>query len=173
MPIQIRKAVNAMEPMDRSMRVLTITEHESIHQQKASPQVISISPSWFADNIYIPFLRVVVYLAQIIETVTWNVFHCISGKQWSKSLAKRRFDSCPISHSKEIVTTTNFPLIANKFLVNYYHSPCNRSALSCDECSVMRDNNVIYVSEFVVIMENMWKGPCGIHENRHMISFYK
>jgi hypothetical protein len=171
MPGRVRRAVSAMEPLDKSMRVLAITEREAISD---TPNQISLKNSWHMDHIVVPLFRAVIQIAHVLEAITWGIISPLSSKRWASSLIKRRFEACPISHTKEIVTTTNFPLVANPLLINYYHNPCNRGFCN-GKCHVMRDNNVIYASRFVVIMENPWQGSTDsqTEETRHMVSFYK
>ena len=152
MPSRIRAAVSIMEPPDSDMRILTMNTKT---QTSATGNTSLKGSSW-----------------KFLERLSWKFFHACFGPKWLAYTLASRLGACPISNTSAIVTTVKYPIVANKFLENYYHVMCNRGTCA-EKCNVIMDNNIIYASRYLVIMQYVWMVSSGdtMDGVSYMVSF--
>lgn len=159
-------------PSHDDMSIITFTSGRVAHENPrlVSPRwaqsfakIISKSlstsnPPWKSrlnDHFFIPLIRKLVSFLGIAETFVWSAFlrnqwkrtpSCVNQDQLIKRMVQTQ-----VLHIKRCT----FPVICNPVLKNSYHLPF-RDCSSTWEGSHLRDNDILYVSRHVLIMQNHW-----------------
>ena len=84
----------------------------------------------------------------------------LSKQEWQQCIIQNKCQQIPAAILNTETKTMLFPVIAHWLLDNYYHVVRDREDLSNTTMDLM-DNNIIYASRSMVIMQNTWTSYKG------------
>jgi len=130
------EALNVMETPDKLVRMMNF---------KRTTREMQLNPG----------ITVTEYMDLFWEFIGWNFARIFSNLKWQKEILVNKCNRIKLRVSVANVRTISIPVIALDTLKNYYHVVRNREwgkELGMD----FKDNNVLYVSPFLLVMQNPW-----------------
>lgn len=165
LPPRVQNSVaDHLSPSTAELRVLSIVQRKLAYVRtrhswgwprsltEAAREIIATHLNalpWIADTIFVPVVQHILRIGRLAEALVWKTRVCVLGVNRSDTLQKLCSDTL-IDVKRSAV-----PVVANPALINYYHLPIRNCSFVREGFS-LRDNNIVYLSRDLLIMDNHW-----------------